>query len=881
MAIASQRMAVIPLHHLDIEVASYPLWGEKAFRQNLLELDPNLKSPGTLETWRVAEAYFLARTPALSLDELNCIRDTWWFLQAECGDVSMLQYLRNLADKHLRRRGSSAAPRTYFNANKGYTPRQARWVWRWLSFALPPDLLLCALKLDSSTMASHVDSYSDNLRQTLKDKGFVEPHMHINAGLDFKLAWASLMYALATDHCPKDAFFSPGAAFDSGKQLGDWLIRAAIARLILACFLYTRASNGGDFSDYWYSQGLRSVSAVLDYGGAISIIPRILSEIYAGALGAVSKDYGILQAVYRDLMRGLAPLPSQLDNAHKLDPLSVYANGADNIKTPEMWFTRCALQYIGKCPQDRIFSGIFWQLVRIRTVFYRHLTQRPMTPGLQWFIRFYNRIWPARLPEMKMRVESAALLDGMGRGLRSLEIRTAPEKTWPSLLERVEPILEGFKAVQDGHNKSEQHTLLECGLVIHFPRSRGNKADVTRGHWRGTHADPRRLNQRFRYAQYYRQQRQSAQALGNLLLRHPELIRVIRGIDICTDEMGVPTWVFCPIFKYITKCFDAACRTVHHLDEQGLRLRKTVHAGEDFVHLATGLRKVHESIVFLKLEENDRIGHGMALGVNPDIWAARTGRLRMPKEDRLFDLIWEYGFYHRGEADALPGRNFVLEKEVFELVNDLFGGNHRLRNLPLNLPELYIFFKNLHKPSILSAAGFPNGFGCGCESGAESVNFYLSNQAAFTAGREFTYVETQSDAETLKMLQECIRRKMGGLGIAVEVNPSSNLLIGHLGDMKDHPLWRIMPVEDEGLHPVALCIGTDDPITFATDLLSEYQLVSDSLGRMDFSESQCSAWLEKTRQTGLRSRFTLPVLVKDVSLSGPGVPMHLTPTLYP
>ena len=51
---------------------------------------------------------------------------------------------------------------------------------------------------------------------------------------------------------------------------------------------------------------------------------------------------------------------------------------------------------------DLFTAKIFWQTARIRTMLYRHLTQRPLTPGLPWFIRFYGQ-WPefvARFPHL-------------------------------------------------------------------------------------------------------------------------------------------------------------------------------------------------------------------------------------------------------------------------------------------------------------------------------------------------------------------------------------------------------------------------------------------------------------------------------------------------
>lgn len=57
-----------------------------------------------------------------------------------------------------------------------------------------------------------------------------------------------------------------------------------------------------------------------------------------------------------------------------------------------------------------------------------------------------------------------------------------------------------------------------------------------------------------------------------------------------------------------------------HPDLRTPTLRATVHAGEDFTRLAEGIRRMHESVEFGLLRMGDRIGHGVALGVDPARW---------------------------------------------------------------------------------------------------------------------------------------------------------------------------------------------------------------------------------------------------------------------
>lgn len=129
----------------------------------------------------------------------------------------------------------------------------------------------------------------------------------------------------------------------------------------------------------------------------------------------------------------------------------------------------------------------------------------------------------------------------------------------------------------------------------------------------------------------------------------------------------------------------------------------------------------------------------------------------------------------------------------------------------------------------------------------------------FLEGRQIEWIDPSAEVDALAGLQAGVRRKLGERGITVEVNPSSNLLIGDLGDLSQHPLWRLSPPveKEDDAPPVSICIGSDDPLTFATNLPQEYQLMHDALTLTGLSEEQARRWLDRVRTTGLGNRFTV------------------------
>jgi hypothetical protein len=137
---------------------------------------------------------------------------------------------------------------------------------------------------------------------------------------------------------------------------------------------------------------------------------------------------------------------------------------------------------------------------------------------------------------------------------------------------------------------------------------------------------------------------------------------------------------------------------------------------------------------------------------------------------------------------------------------------------------------------------------------------YLTDPALFRRGREIEWVDTAQEAEALTELQQCLRARVSKLGLVVEINPTSNLLVANLGGLESHPLWRLnSPFQRDDHARIAVCIGSDDPITFSTHLRREYMLIHDTLVANGLSCDEAGEWLEHVRKTGLRARFTLPV----------------------
>jgi hypothetical protein len=929
------RTVTLPVPHLPAEIAAWPIVSEEAFRTSLLDLSPVL-APPTSRLWRDAEKEILLHAPGISIDQILAMRDELWFISpshASSGlcpvsapfktpqgapNIPLGMYLSRLAKRSLSPAGMYAEPRCFFFDRHGSSKESALssavWQWRWISFALPPDLLLAALG-PVHTLPGRVFTLTPQFRRKLKDHGFAEVHLHLGAALDFSTLWISLVLALADDSLGEGAFQSPGALLHNGRDFGPWLIRAAIARMFLAWFLSSGRNNYPSFLSY-----LNGSLSALTKNFTLCLqkaqhTHSALIELSNGAFGKKPPNWAVLQNIYQTLVAGWSwhnPRPTKMDAFFQLDPIARTLPPCPNHgPSAEMRLISLALEYMsGSGKQDIGFARVFWQMVRIRCLFYRHIIQRPMTPGLQWFIRHYARISPARSKVTPaLRVRSAAQVSGVEYGLVSLEARITVETSDASndgLSITVDLLRSIFNAAKKIKAEA-QCPKFEFGLVVHFAKDRGKAARL--GLNSAFRLDKAKNNQllnkasidqpdtippwlnfnHLRFGNFFRNKLEEMHIFCDVLKINPSFLYLVRGVDICTDELAVPTWVMKPLFEMAREAGHKASLALQHQGQKVPPLGVTAHTGEDYAHLLNGLRRVEEAMFYLASQRGDRLGHALALGQDPHAWAASCGSVAMPIETRMLDLLWEWGMYSREEAAATGERRGYIEKEIARLSLKIFG----CLVSPFCLSNAMTF---IHKTCFLSAMGFFRGvslpsskqpwrnifppktqrlldapdatsdsqawrskFPFGDPDPKHLAALYLGDTGVFLRGREVEYVKTIEEASALDSLQKALRRKAAQRGITVEVNPSSNLLIGNVGDFRQHPLWRMtMPEGEDAALPVRIAIGSDDPLTFATTLPDEYQLLWETLKNAGLSDKDTEEWLDRVRENGLSSRFTLP-----------------------
>jgi hypothetical protein len=230
----------------------------------------------------------------------------------------------------------------------------------------------------------------------------------IGAGMDFSTLWTSIMAVLADPRLKPDELQNPGPYFSSSEFASKWLYAAAITRKFLADFIIsTNYSSPCDFKTFLNKVIYKHFQGSLN----LQIVERVFS-----ALGSHRPEYlpdfyelrNLYQIIHPEGLNIASDPPESLDGVwRRCGPISARL-GLSTRNAGEQWLIQKGLAYLQSKEgptQDNVFELLFWQTIRVRCLLYRMVVQRPMTAGLQWFLRFYGRLSPLRRPLEKARAE--------------------------------------------------------------------------------------------------------------------------------------------------------------------------------------------------------------------------------------------------------------------------------------------------------------------------------------------------------------------------------------------------------------------------------------------------------------------------------------------
>ena len=370
---------------------------------------------------------------------------------------------------------------------------------------------------------------------------------------------------------------------------------------------------------------------------------------------------------------------------------------------------------------------------------------------------------------------------------------------------------------------------------------------------------------------------------------------LLRTLDAAGDENQLPPEVFAPFSRFLRK--NSVCLMANGARKKMRQLRFAFHAGEDFAHIVTGIRRIDEIIKFMDYEKCDRLGHALAIGIDPLKWLKEKSEIIIPKHELLDNYVWLWNksiemtpvFPNASNwTDFYSHKALLLVRELYPSISEgaalidyykawLFRRNHP-----------HFIDKNMRALRADFVPDFVDEYSLNKQSMAYKIyELYLydedlrrnGNQTVLMRYDHFfryhnqdninSYEITEEEALFWTAIQDFMLQECSDTGIIIEANPSSNIYISEFDRYYQHPIFRWHPVQDKLLEngkqynkfgirksAVDVCINTDDPGIFSTTLQNEFALLKQSaMDQFPFGHEEISRWLEKLRQKGIKDFF--------------------------
>jgi hypothetical protein len=199
--------------------------------------------------------------------------------------------------------------------------------------------------------------------------------------------------------------------------------------------------------------------------------------------------------------------------------------------------------------------------------------------------------------------------------------------------------------------------------------------------------------------------------------------KYIGGIDAANKEHYTPPEVFSAVYAFFKNSITSSGLVLEQKDGYQIdpvllnevNLQYSFHAGEEFRDIVSGLRAIYEAVIFLNLKDEDRIGHAVALGIDPALFLGSRKIITLSKGEYLDNLLFMYFLF--GQRNGAPVSLERLKNKIHRLASRIYNYSFQdrgysvddfidawllRRNCPNELDRLYrllneINWKNLIK----------------------------------------------------------------------------------------------------------------------------------------------------------------------------------------
>ncbi len=672
--------------------------------------------------------------------------------------------------------------------------------WRWLSLALPAELLLAAAGLGNASKVRVLDRSIRVLEPT------AHLHFHATAAIPFTEIWENFGRS-ADFRRIKEA----PRGFTDHLEWIHWLCRTFVAQRVLRV---------------WMNCGIAAVDELCIRWPEIRAALRDLMRGSIATQTNLMLSYLVRFLRVPDRMLGVGFGEHQARKGRHSPSFQAGCSFDRNC----MKFLLCGNSALASDSDLIRFRKLWVQVTRIKIMLYRHLVHDPAQSGLDAFDKRFKRLNLYLGSDISIEREVQAAKESESElMIETLELRKAPGEV--SKLRKMheqspKPGVDRSR-IQGKRNPAangKRRDRPEMTWTLHFIRDKYGKHGL-KAQIRGCVANARKLAAVFR--------------------QRPEWLESIRGLDVAGRELAGPLWVVAQPLEIVRKASQQACET-----HSGIRpLRITVHVGEDFRHLLSGLRTIHEPYWWKLMRRGDRIGHALALSWEPGDWCEDNPEILQPRHERMLDLAWMLDFVRERRMSDIDGAQIERAKSELQDHLDSWCGNgdYGFREFiavarKLGCPRLWTTIDSLHWESTKFEGKY--------------WRLLWEFFRRWDMNDDIIEVPTSHDKELLEALRDELAKLLAAWRTPIEINPSSNLLIGHLPYPLAQPMFHLDPFDRNEQRGLALTLSADDPTCFSTSLGDEfaYAWAGMVVGKGE-SPSYAHEWLVRAARTARRAAF--------------------------
>lgn len=780
-------------------------------------------------------------------------------------------------------------------------------LWNEISRVITPDVLIagyfvqCGIE-DVRYLRCLPDNIflSDPLFSRISRRGLAETHLHLSAGMSYQAVWEAVTDPAAQRLPPKRGLSTYQKWQRQEQDTFHELLVAGWLRLIIAVYLEEPQGTDMDIPQF-YPLNSTSSEDTLEHRVLRFVLDNNGEESLMALLSDLAEQDNRCQTILRQQF-GVDPKGEDLDVLLR----GPYHHYRSLQTAPELLLLFFSLNHIRHFPQHTGFQRVLLCYLRIKNGYFSHKLQSMGMSGLTFFRTYFSEAMSSlsiRRGEDAQKRQLAYQATFRNQlhctDLEKLEVKLSPpfpQREDPAtgrgeyriaianqlieIFTAYRTVLLGSRTDQDG--MAHTPTL---GLVYHLLR--GNTYDLPADTcWvLKTPAGPGDMVSTIR-----RRSICFIEGLQYLLQQVPGLSEYVVGLDVASEELYAEPWVYAPVYhrarnRYST--YPVQLETGRLMQNLGF----TYHVGEDYHHIVSGLRHIDEVLTHFGYKAGDRLGHGMALQVDLAEWVHNNEVVSIPTIEHLENLLWLWSLCNEDSKNLLeylPG----LEREIMELAGRLYCNVNGLTPHMLwtayqkkfqeidsdfcsQMEQVYLQpEQNLCQTLESWPYPFQRSFcarvwqkgsdgPCGLP---QTDSIWDANKLLLTHYcpsyehhyRKPYFAFTGPDKLPLyQAVQVHMRRKVQQMGVYIETNPTSNLLIGDIYGLQEYPITDLNDhlLRERTSAAVLISVNSDDPLLFNTNVENELALVYHMLVYRGIAREQIIGWIDKVRQYGMDSSF--------------------------